>query len=192
MEIVLRFLRKLKFLFFRGQFHRDLEEEMTFHREQVEKDLERDVISSDAMPAAAYRQFGNQTRLKEQCHEEVVFSFESVVQDVRYACRQLLATPSFTLVIVLTLALSIGANSAIFSVIQGVLLKSLPYLEPQRLVRIFTTSAEFPKFPLNPFDFRDIRARHAAFRCRGNGALVRLRRHCPILSCSRAKAGIGT
>ena len=128
MEVVLRFLRKLKFLFFRGQFNRELEEEMIFHREQVQKDLQGAVVSSDAASRAAYRQFGNQTRLKEQCHEVVVFSFESVVQDVRYAVRQLLATPSFTLVIVLTLALSIGANSAIFSVIQGVLLKSLPYL----------------------------------------------------------------
>jgi predicted permease len=163
MEVVLRFLRKLKFLFFRGQFNRELEEEMIFHREQVEKDLEPAVVSSDAASRAAYRQFGNQTRLKEQCHEVVVFSFESVVQDVRYAARQLLAAPSFTLVIVLTLALSIGANSAIFSVIQGVLLKSLPYLEPQQLVRIFLSSAEFPKFPLNPFDFRDIRARNHSF-----------------------------
>jgi predicted permease len=163
MEVVLRFLRKLKILLFRGQFHRELEEEMVFHREQVEKDLERDVVSSDAASTAAHRQFGNQTRLKEQCHEEVVFSLESVVQDVRYACRQLLATPSFTLVIILTLALSVGANSAIFSVIQGVLLKSLPYLEPQRLTRIFLTSGEFPKFPLNPLDFRDIRARNHSF-----------------------------
>jgi predicted permease len=163
MEVVLRFLRKLKFLFFRDQFHRELEEEMIFHREQVEKHLQCDVVSSDAASGAAYRQFGNQTRLKEQCHEVVVFSFESVVQDVRYAVRQLLATPSFTLVIVLTLALSIGANTAIFSVIQGVLLKPLPYLQPQRLMRIFLSSAEFPKFPLNPFDFRDIRTRNHSF-----------------------------
>jgi predicted permease len=163
MEFVLRYLRKLKILLFRGQFHRELEEEMIFHREQVQKDLQGDIASSDTASSAAYRQFGNQTRLKEQCHEVVVFRFETVAQDVRYAVRQLLATPSFSLVIVLTLALSIGANTAIFSVIQGVLLKSLPFLEPEHLVRIFLNSAEFPKFPLNPFDFRDVRDRNHSF-----------------------------
>jgi hypothetical protein len=163
MEFVLRYLRKLKFLLFRRQFNRELEEEMIYHREQVQKDLQADIASSDAASKAAYRQFGNQTRLKEQCHEVVVFRFESVAQDARYAIRQLLATPSFSLVIVLTLALSIGANTAIFSVIQGVLLKSLPFLEPEHLVRIFLNSAEFPKFPLNPFDFRDVRDRNHSF-----------------------------
>ena len=64
---------------------------------------------------------------------------------------------------IVTLALSIGANSAIFSVINGVLLKRLPYREPDRLVRIFLSSPEYPKFPLNPFDFLDFRARNHSF-----------------------------
>ena len=58
METVLRFLRKLKFLFFRGQFNRELEEEMVFHREQVEKDLEPDVVYSDAASTAGFRSRG--------------------------------------------------------------------------------------------------------------------------------------
>jgi predicted permease len=163
MEAILRFLRRLKVLAFRRQFNRELEEEMIFHREQAEKELQSEGVPSDVAHNVAHRQFGNQTRMKEQSQEVVAFSFESVVQDVRYAIRQLLASPSFTLVIVLTLALSIGANSAIFSVIQGVLLKALPYSEPQRLVRIFMTSTEYPKFPMNPFDFRDFRARNHSF-----------------------------
>ena len=101
--------------------------------------------------------------MKERSNEVVGFGFESVFQDLRYAVRQLVSNPSFTIVIVLTLALSIGANSAIFSVIHGVLLKSLPYPEPDRLVRVFLTSPEFPRFPLNPFDFKDIRARNHSF-----------------------------
>jgi predicted permease len=93
----------------------------------------------------------------------MAFSFESVVADVRYAVRQLSHSPGFTLVMFLTLALSIGANSAIFSVIDGVLLKSLPYPRADRLVRIFLSSPTYPKFPLNPFDFRDYRARNKSF-----------------------------
>jgi predicted permease len=67
-------------------------------------------------------------------------------------------------VITLTLALSIGANSAIFSVIEGVLLKPLPYPHAGQIVRLFLSSSEYPKFPLNPFDFRDFRARNKSFQ----------------------------
>ena len=163
MQSVLHLLRRLKLLVFREQFQRELDEEMTFHREQAEMDFQAEGVTPDDARKAAQRQFGNQTRMKEKSEEVVGFAFESVAQDVRYAIRQLVASPSFTFVIVLTLALSIGANSAIFSVIQGVLLKPLPYAQPQRLMRIFMTSTEYPKFPLNPFDFRDFRTRNHSF-----------------------------
>ena len=88
---------------------------------------------------------------------------ETTLNDIRYSVRGLGRTPGFTIVIVLTLALAIGANSAIFSVIQGVLLRPLPYAQPDRIVRIFFNSDTFPKFPLNPFDLRDFRARNRTF-----------------------------
>jgi len=88
---------------------------------------------------------------------------ENFLQDLRYACRTLVNNPAFTAVMVLTLALSIGANSAIFSVIDGVLLKPLPYHQPDRLFRIFVSNANFPKFRVNPFDFVDYRARNKSF-----------------------------
>lgn len=163
MNAVIRFLRKLNFLVFRDKYARELREEMQFHRDQAARDLQQDGMQVQAAHHAASRQFGNELRLREQSHEIVGFGFESVVQDIRYALRQLVATPSFTVVIVITLALSIGANSAIFSVIHGVLLKSLPYPEPQRLMRVFLSSPEYPRFPLNPFDFRDFRARNRSF-----------------------------
>jgi predicted permease len=93
----------------------------------------------------------------------VSFRFENTWNDLRYGLRQLWSNPGFTIVILLTLALSIGANSAIFSVIDGVLLKRLPYPQADQLVRIFLSNSSFPKFPLNPFDFRDFRARNRSF-----------------------------
>src|SRR5579859_2014935 len=119
--------RRLSLLVRREKFRDELDEEMMFHRAQAAKDLEGDGMTPKAARLAAMRQFGNATKMKEHSHEEIGFRFETVVQDLRYAIRQLWMNPGFTVVITLTLALSIGANSAIFSVIDAVLLKSLPY-----------------------------------------------------------------
>jgi len=163
MDPFTRFFKKLWILIHRDKFNRELAEEMAFHREQAEKEFQSDGMSSEAARYASRRQFGNEAQLKERSHEVIGFGFESVVQDIRYAVRQLWGSPAFTVVIVLTLALSIGANSAIFSVIHGVLLKSLPYPEPDRIARIFLRTSSYPKFPLNPFDFRDLRTRNKSF-----------------------------
>jgi predicted permease len=162
-NLISRFVKKLSMLLGRKRYSSELDEEMAFHREQAEKELIAGGMTAEAARYAATRQFGNATQVKERSHEVVGFSFESVLQDVRYALRQLSSNPGFTAVITLTLALSIGANSAIFSVIEGVLLKPLPYPKAEQIVRIFLSSNEYPKFPLNPFDFLDFRARNKSF-----------------------------
>ena len=185
MKFMAPFLRKLSILFRRERFRNELDEEMAFHRAKVEEELRSEGMAPEAAHTAATRQLGNATLLREKSHGVVGFGFESTLADLRYSMRQLWNSPAFTMVMMLTLAFSIGANSAIFSVIDGVLLKTLPYPQPDRLVRIFLSSHEYPKFPLNPFDFLDFRARNQSFesiaaftrgdvQLSGNGEPVRL------------------
>src|SRR5213082_2441007 len=85
------------------------------------------------------------------------------MNDLKFAFRQLLKNPGFTLVAVLTLALGIGANTAIFSIVYGVLLRALPYAEPERIVRV-TSWREGNRSTTSPPDYLDWRAMSHAFR----------------------------
>src|SRR5215218_984662 len=78
--------------------------------------------------------------------------------DFRYALRLLRRSRGFAAASILTLALAIGANAAIFSAVSGVLMAPLPYPEPDRLVRIFEENPTTPKFPMAPADFKDYRS----------------------------------
>src|ERR1700752_5307942 len=82
----------------------------------------------------------------------------TLLQDVRYTVRLLRRSPGFTLTALTTLALVIGANTAIFSAVRGILLAPLPYHEPDRLVRLFEETPTTLHFPMAPADFRDYRA----------------------------------
>ncbi|HEX4068383.1 MAG TPA: ABC transporter permease [Acidobacteriaceae bacterium] len=155
---------RLRALFRRDAMERDLNEEIRFHFEHEVEKYKKTGMSDEEAKRRARMAFGGHEQVKEDCREARGTSLvESTQQDLRYAARQLWANPTFAIVIILTLALSIGANSAIFSVVDGVLLKPLPYPQANRIVRIFLTNAMYPRFPLNPFDFRDYRARSKSF-----------------------------
>jgi predicted permease len=149
----------------RKQIEEELDEELRFHFEHEVEKYKRSGMSENEAKRRARLAFGGHEKVKEDCREARGTGFiELIIDDARYAVRQLRGNPTFALVMILTLALSIGANSAIFSVIDGVLLKRLPYDQPDRLVRIFLSSSAFPKFPLNPWDFLDFRARDRSFQ----------------------------
>ena len=158
----LRFLARA--LFRRRAMEQELDEELRFHVDHEAEKYMRSGMSEAEARRRARLAFGGHEPMKEDCREARGTGFlELTLQDVKYGFRQLRANPTFALVMILTLALSIGVNSAIFSVIDGVLLKRLPYPQPEKLVRIFLHSAEYPKFPLNPWDFLDYRARNHSF-----------------------------
>jgi putative ABC transport system permease protein len=88
---------------------------------------------------------------------------ETLWQDIRYGVRNLIKNPGFAAVAVLTLALGIGANTAIFSVVNGVLLRPLPYSQPERLVWFWDVQKEFGKWPLSSSEFLAYRGQSASF-----------------------------
>src|SRR5260370_13776474 len=120
-----------------------LSDEMRAHLELMTDDnLERGMSTSVAR-AAARRHFGNLTRTREKAREAWQFPrLETFLQDIRYGLRGIRKAPSFSLVVIFTLALGIGANTAIFSVVYSVLLRPLPYPHGERLVRLGESTAQ--------------------------------------------------
>src|SRR5260370_16350162 len=128
-------IRRVKMLFRGKQFQDDLDEEMRLHRELREKKYVDSGMSPEAARSAAYRSFGNATFIRETSYRAWGWSrLESLTQDVRYGVRSMFRSPALTLVPLLPLPLGIGANTAIFSFLDTIMLRSLPVKEPARLV----------------------------------------------------------
>jgi putative ABC transport system permease protein len=146
----------------------DVDDELRFHVEsRVSEYIAAGMAPEDAR-AAAWKRFGNMDSVRRRLESidnnrekgrERIAMWDALKQDLRYALRTLRRNPAFTAIAVLTLSLGIGANSAIFSVVNGVLLQPLPYREPERLVRLFTAfhGSGVERYAMSQPEFMDYR-----------------------------------
>ncbi len=153
-----------KWVIKRQRLESDMDAELSFHLNSHTEELVRRGVPEAEANRQARIALGGLESQKDAMRASVGLCWwDELGIDLRYAARMLGKNPTFTSVMVLTLGLSIGANSAIFSVIDGVLLKPLPYPQAQQITRVFYRSPEYEKFPLNPWDFLDFRARNRSF-----------------------------
>jgi predicted permease len=162
--------RRLKMLIHRRQFDAYLKEEMRLHLDLLQEEKLKFGVNAAYAKAAARRQFGNETALLEKSHLALGWEWlENLLQDANYGVRAMLRSPGITVVALLSLALGIGANTAIFSLIDAVMLRSLPVKDPSRLVLFgngldWGISDGFPNTLLYSYPFyREVQKRNQVF-----------------------------
>jgi predicted permease len=152
-------------LFSRRRRYNELSESIREHIEEKIADLMDDGLTREAAEQAARRQFGNVTRIEEQSREVWQWvTLESILSDVKYAIRQMRKAPGFSTVVVIILALGIGANTTVFSIVDAVMLRPLPFAQPQRLVEVKASEEQhFESSDVSYPDFFDWRAQARSF-----------------------------
>src|SRR6476620_6790596 len=157
------FLR-LRSLFRRNSVESEMEDELRFHCErELEKHLKRGMSREQAVQRVRM-DFGGLDQVKEECRDaRGVCLLETLAHDLRYGWRTLLRSPGFTAAALLTLALGIGANTAIFSVVYGILLRPLPFRDASRLVLLNETTPRVGNVSVSYPNFLDWRAQSRTF-----------------------------
>jgi predicted permease len=161
-----RIFLRLRSLFRRNRVEQELANEFAFHLDrQTEENLARGLSASEAR-AAALRELGGIAQLQEECRDmRRVNLVETVLADVRYAARGFRRQPGFAILATLTLALGIGASTALFSLVNTVLIRRLPFADPGRLAMIWEsdTTGRTPLDTPAPANFADWKARNRTF-----------------------------
>ena len=155
---------RLRSLFRRGQVEAELNEELRYHLErQIEVNTAAGMSVEEARYAALRAMHGLDQR-KEECRDmRRVRLIEDLWQEFRFSLRSLLKRPGFTAIVLLALALGIGANTAIFSLVNAVILQPLPYRDPDRLISVYGTRNRSTQGSVGPTDFLDYRSQNKTF-----------------------------
>jgi putative ABC transport system permease protein len=161
----MKFFHRIRTQFRKQKLDRDLSEELAFHLQQETEENIAAGMNAEEARYAALRKFGGIEQVKEDCRAAWGVRFiDNLLQDVRFGLRMLAKNPGFTTVAVITLALGIGAGTAIFSVVNAVLLKPLSYPNPDRIVQFLLKFPEGPRPSSSIADFRLWREQTSAFQ----------------------------
>jgi hypothetical protein len=176
-------------VFHRDRFERAMTEEMRFHMDAYAEDLVRSGIPRDVASRRARVEFGPVDSIKEDARRaRGLRRIDELRQDLHYARRQMVRSPGFTAVVVLTVALAVGANTAIFGAIDSVLIETLPVREPEQLVFLSAVGAGGERYGAPPYPwFEQIRARSSSF----DGMAVFATDHLPVSIDGRPEQVLG-